>query len=77
MGLVSTPLKNVISGLTVLMAEAMNLIAPAICLSDSGAKTNIVFCQAKDVTVLLIVMIGGCWFQNQDIMNLDEASIFK
>ena len=58
MGLVFTPLKNVISGLTVPMVEAMNLSAPAICLSDSYATTNIVFCQAKDAMVLLIVMIG-------------------
>ena len=77
MGPVFTPRKNVISGLTVLMEEVMNLIAPAIFLSDSSAKTNIVFCRAKDVMVLLIVMIGRCWFQNQySIMNLYELSYF-
>ena len=59
MGLVFTPRKNVISGLTVQMEEVMNLIAPAIFLSDSSAKTNIVFCRAKDVMVLLIVMMGN------------------
>ena len=58
MGLVFTPLKNVISGPTVPMVEAMNLIAPAICPSDSYATTNIVFCRAKDAMVVLIVMIG-------------------
>ena len=59
MGLVFTPWKNVISGLTVQIEEVMNLIAPAIFLSDSSAKTNIVSCRAKDVMVLLIVMIGN------------------
>ena len=77
MGLVFTPLKNVISGLTVLMEEAMNLSAPAICRNDSSAKTNIVYCRAKDAMGLPIVMIGRCWFQNQDsIMNLYELSLF-
>ena len=77
MGPVFTPRKNVISGLTVLMEEVMNLIAPAISLSDSSAKTNIVFCRVKDVMVLMTVMIGRFWFQNQDsIMNLYELSLF-
>ena len=76
MGLVFTPLKNVISGPTVPMVEAMNLSAPAICLSDSYATTNIVFCRAKDAMVLLIVTIG-LMKKDVDAMMLINFTVCK